>query len=518
VALLAGRSSSLGASVARAYPEVRVVDVPARQTASALHVFMAAHGPFDIIADDTRTAHTRIKRFRRLFFHLAPGGAFVMRVPRRSLAGVEGVDQVVSRILQEHAAARERLVTQRRYDSRLAESIGEVIQKRSHLVVTSRVRALAKLREDEINTVLELRAGASGRILDRRPGVTWASRSEVRTSGSTVEPLMPKSYRAPDIFLRQYYDAVCLPRQVAVQDNLVLPDSYRHNQEPRLRHDMLYDLSPGFARPIADMGAATTLTGAYFHLDSEFPGHFGHSMTEQMSRLWAWPQAKRDEPDLKVLRSLRQPGTDISAYELEMFRAAGIDAADVVLFDAAVKVERLVAATPMFSMPEYVHPDIREVWSSLGGRLASSAPSHEYPSRIFCARRTTNRICRNAAEVEAVFAGRGFQVIYPEDFPLPEQAAIFRHADVVAGYAGSALFTLAFCDTPKRVIMICSETYTARNEYMICSVLGHQLDVLWCKPDAPQAANNWAKPRFSSAFTFDFASEGPLLDETLASL
>jgi capsular polysaccharide biosynthesis protein len=109
-------------------------------------------------------------------------------------------------------------------------------------------------------------------------------------------------------------------------------------------------------------------------------------------------------------------------------------------------------------------------------------------------------------------------VIYPEDFPLPEQAAIFRHAEVVAGYAGSALFTLAFCETPKQVIMISSETYTARNEYMICSVLGHQLSVLWCKPEAPQAANNWARVRFGSAFTFDFAREGLLLKEVLASL
>jgi capsular polysaccharide biosynthesis protein len=171
----------------------------------------------------------------------------------------------------------------------------------------------------------------------------------------------------------------------------------------------------------------------------------------------------------------------------------------------------------MFSMPEYVHPDIREVWHSIGRRLATSAPSREYAKRIFCARRTNKRKCRNAKDVEAVFAGRGFEVIYPEDFPLPEQAAMFRHAEVVAGYAGSALFTLAFCETPKRVIMISSEAYRARNEYMIASVLGHQLDVLWCRPDAPRA-NKPAKPGHMTAFTFDFAREGLFLEKTLASL
>lgn len=62
VAVLAGsRSSSLGASVARAYPAARIVEVDLAQSVSALHACMAAHGPFDIIADDTRTAHARIR-------------------------------------------------------------------------------------------------------------------------------------------------------------------------------------------------------------------------------------------------------------------------------------------------------------------------------------------------------------------------------------------------------------------------------------------------------------------------
>ena len=522
VAVLAGtRPSSLADHVGRTCPELHVVAVDTQQRASALHTLLAADGPFDVIADDASWLRGR-RLFCNVFFHLAPGGAFIMRVPRHQPVGVEGMKQFVSRMVQERApggkssaAAQSRPVGVD--EARLAESIGDVILERSHLVVTSKVRALAKLREDEVNTVLERRAGASGRILAKHPRVTWLSRSEVRTSGSIGEPLMPKSYQAPDIFLREYYDVVCLPRQVAVQENLVLPDTYRHNQAKRLEHRFMYDFSPRFARPIADMGPATALAGAYFYLDSEFPGHFGHTMTEQVSRLWAWQQAKRAEPGLKVLRSLRDPGTDISAHELAIFRSVGIDASDVVLFEGAVRVERLVAATPMLSMPEYVHPDIREVWNAIGRRLATSAPNREYAKRIFCARRTNKRKCRNAKDVEAVFAGRGFEVIYPEDFSLPEQAAIFRHAEVVAGYAGSALFTLAFCETPKRVIMISSEAYRARNEYMIASVLGHQLDVLWCRPDAPRA-DKPAKPGHKTAFTFDFAREGLFLEKTLASL
>jgi capsular polysaccharide biosynthesis protein len=517
VAVLADfQPSSLGAHVARAYPDVRVVEVDPKQPASALHAFLAARGPFHVIAEDARPVGR--SSFRNVFFHLAPGGAFIMRLPQRKQPGVEEVQQFVQRILQEQATRGECPATARLDEARLAESIGEVIPNRSHLVVTSKVGALAKMREEEVNTVLLQRVGASGRILDKRPGLTWASRCDVHMSASTAHRQVPKTYQVPDMFLREYYDVVCLPRQIAVQGNLILPDSYRHNQQKRLNHTFIDELSPRFARPVADMSTATALSGSYFYLDSEMPGHFGHSMTEQMSRLWAWQQAKRVEPNLRVLRSLRRPGTNIKAHELHIFGSAGIDAADIVLFDAAVRVERLVAATPMFSMPAYVHPDICEVWNSIGRQLAASAPRREYPKRIFCARRKTKRQCGNATKVESVFADRGFEVIYPEDFPLPEQAAIFRNADIVAGYAGSAMFTLAFCETPKRVILISSEIYNAQNEYMICSVLGHQLNVLWCEPDADQAAKNWERPSNMSSFTFDFAREGLFLEQVLASL
>ena len=45
----------------------------------------------------------------------------------------------------------------------------------------------------------------------------------------------------------------------------------------------------------------TYLLGPYFHIDGEIQGHFGHMITEQVSRLWAWEEAKRREPGLKAL-------------------------------------------------------------------------------------------------------------------------------------------------------------------------------------------------------------------------
>ena len=108
------------------------------------------------------------------------------------------------------------------------------------------------------------------------------------------------------------------------------------------------------------------------------------------------------------------------------------------------------------------------------------------PLRLFCSRRPGKRTCHNAAEVEALFAAHGFTVVFPEDHPLPEQARMVREADVVAGFAGSGMFQIAFAGGPKHVILVGSESYTASNEYLISSVVGHRLDLVLCRPDVAE--------------------------------
>jgi hypothetical protein len=80
------------------------------------------------------------------------------------------------------------------------------------------------------------------------------------------------------------------------------------------------------------------------------------------------------------------------------------------------------------------------------------------------------------------------------------------------------LFTLVFSGSPKHVIVLSSESYTASNEYMICSVLGHRLDMVWSRPDVDHPEQGWDQEAFRSGFTFDFDREGAYLRAVLAAL
>ena len=214
-----------------------------------------------------------------------------------------------------------------------------------------------------------------------------------------------------------------------------------------------------------------------------------------------------------------KPGTGLAAWELDLLAAGGVDADRVVVAHEPTAVDTLVSSSPQFGMPAYVHPAIATTYAEVGTRLAAQASTDvPPPRRLFCSRRPGKRTCHNAAEVEALFAAHGFTVVHPEDHPLADQVRMVREADVVAGFAGSGMFQIAFAGGPKHVVLVSSESYTASNEYLISSVVGHRLDLVLCRPDVPKTARRFDNRSYQSDFTYDDAREGVFLREVLSSL
>jgi capsular polysaccharide biosynthesis protein len=275
---------------------------------------------------------------------------------------------------------------------------------------------------------------------------------------------------------------------------------------------MLRDSWPRFAVTPKNEPPARRLEGTYFHLDNEIRGFFGHALTEQVSRLWAWREAQERYPGIKVLLSLNR-GREVADWEYELLAAGGVDRSDVVVIGEPVVVERVLSATPMFSMPAYVHPRITETWDAVGSALRSRATERDYPARIFCTREHDKRECTNRAEVEELFASYGFEVLLPEKLPLPDQVELFHRAEVVAGFAGSGMFTTMFRDRPQHLILVSPDTYGPSNEYMISAVRGHRLDLAIGHSASTEAGDSLEAP-----FTVDMTDEGAWLRDVLDAL
>jgi len=482
----------------------RITTVDPSVGPEALHVELAARGPLDLVVDLTSDpAGARADRVRAVLLHLRPSGVLLV-ADAVGEALAEPLDAALRAALAPDQAALPL------HDRFWGRAVDTVTVRHGHVAVTNGLRGFAQVREEQAGDYLRLRGPGAGQVLVELPASVVDNPAPILASEHDDATTYATHFDAPPMQLREYADVVCWPGQVVTQDHALLPETYRHGARVKLGNRFVDDVAPDFGR-VSSGATPEPLAGTYFHLDSEFRGHFGHALTEQIARLWAWPEAKRRHPDLKALVLTNRKRTTVAGWEYRLYQAAGIAPEDLVLADRPVRVERLLAGTPMFTQPEYIHAEIAEVYRRIGDDLAAEAPDRDYPERIFCSRRNDKRSCHNTPDVEAFFAERGFEIVYPEDYPLPEQVRMFRSATDLAGFGGSAMFTMAFVPEPKRVFLVSSENYRAQNEALVAAVLGHQLNVAWCRPDKTRAAGFKGREAMHSQFTFDPAREGRFL-------
>lgn len=481
-------------------------------------------GPVSLVADlTTDPALPHLATWRRCHFHLRPRGLYLVRLAeldRDGRSADAGFVGLLGRVAAAQAGAGPASLDEA--DRPLGAACGRVFMGASLAAVVKRGAHHLKLRHAEVDRLLPTRdTDATVTLLGTVPAGTHVSRARVTSYGEVDHPVgFPESYAYPELRWREYTGRVSVAtHSLLFCDATVLPESFRHHLARRMVNPRTTDVSDQFVRVPEEYRPTTTLEGRYFHLDTPFTGHFGHVMTETVSRLWAWDEAKRRDPGLKALLRTRFPNDRPPVVERTLLRAYGIAEEDVVFVDHPVDVTSVVGVTPMFHnhAPHYAHPGLAEVYARLG---SMAVPPPTDATRIFVSRAGafTNRSCRNVDEVERFFVERGYTVVHPETMSLPEQAGLFAQAEVVAGFAGSAMFNLMFARRLRAMVLLTHDAYDARNEYLIASVVGADLHYFWSASDVAHPSGGWSQEAFDSSWTFDVQRLGPDLDRLLRDL
>jgi hypothetical protein len=81
-----------------------------------------------------------------------------------------------------------------------------------------------------------------------------------------------------------------------------------------------------------------------------------------------------------------------------------------------------------------------------------SPPSDTLPKRFYIIREGYTRGISNEQEVRDYFKSQGWALIAPEKLSIPDQIALFRDAEAIAGLHGSALTNLVWCSPGASVI------------------------------------------------------------------
>ena len=82
----------------------------------------------------------------------------------------------------------------------------------------------------------------------------------------------------------------------------------------------------------------------------------------------------------------------------------------------------------------------------------ASPPSSSLPKRFYIIREGFTRGISNEQEVRDYFQSAGWALIAPEKLSIPDQIALFRDAEAIAGLHGSALTNLLWCSPGASVI------------------------------------------------------------------
>jgi len=461
-------------------------------------------GSFEAIIDLTAIEQV-IDHWATIHPHLRDGGAFVHPVANRSSARRA---RAWSRGLAHHD------------DPRIVAMTGPVHSRRGVVMVQKRGTDHLAVGYAEVDELLRERSEPlQVDVFAELPAGSHRHRAIVTSHPVDLEvPALDEHLDHPAQRLRHYQGRVVVaPGSLVYTEHMVLPDSFRHYAWARLTGRATKSM-PGFVRLDRKRRPQEHLQGDFYLLDAFYPGHFGHHMTETISRLWGWDEAKRRLPGLKALMT-RRPGDDrAETFERRTFEAYGIGADDLVEVRHPVEVDSLVAAPNLWhnQRPHFAHPVLVDTWRRIGDTLAV-APDQPV-DRLFVSRRETKRGVHNLRDVEDYFVRHGFTVVHPEDFSVGRQAGLFQEARVIAGIAGSGMFNLAFARRLERLIVLSSDSYTARNEHLFSALLGGRLDYFWSTADIPHPPGQWTQEAFKSPWTFDFPRHGAALDAVMSEL
>lgn len=486
-----------------------------------IHNYLAGIGNICIIIDDgLNTKSFKLNYFREFFFHLRSGGMYISEdlhashLPLRNDQEGEDIHCLLSRLISHDSLDKERQVSFTDEERYLSESINSVTSYGKVVFVRKLGNHSFKLPDVDANDILHARMAEQwGTVECEKMGGSFKPTTVLRSNRPKLDYLFIKEIRYPALNAREYNDVSCAPGQIVVKEPFILPDTYRQSSRDNLAHRRLKQVSHRFVNLSEELRHPhISLEGEYYFLDREWPA-YGHVPTEVISRLWAWDEAKRKYPNLKVLVSAPDTKNILPSYEISILTAFGIATEDIVVLSEPARVKKLLAATPMFSISDYVNPKLTEIWTKIGDVLCD----RDYLSakRVFLSRRAGSlRECRNAEQLEDCFRQQNFTVIRPETLSLGQQVALIRNAEVIAGYAGSALLNLVFADGPKDVVVIGSDSFKNINEHLILGCLGGSLTYLFCEAEVKQPRGGWSDKAYHSDFSFNFKSDGNYLKET----
>ena len=180
--------------------------------------------------------------------------------------------------------------------------------------------------------------------------------------------------------------------------------------------------------------------------------HFGHTLTDSLVRLWHVLRTPDDRSRLVMLRHAIWDWKlcDLNtSYHKELLRLLGIEWERLLIVEHPTRFARVVVPgqAAYWDDGACCRAVLRSIYEAAVSRITPRRGG-----RLYLSRRGWRDQVAGEEYFEDHFAGRGFEVIRPEQLPLAEQLALVAGAEVLAAPLGTLSHLALFARDGTRII------------------------------------------------------------------
>lgn len=198
--------------------------------------------------------------------------------------------------------------------------------------------------------------------------------------------------------------------------------------------DLVVDMNPSKITPF---DAENVVKGKSLYI-GHFFAHYGHFITEGISRLWLDNISDYDHY-IMVPFLEGYDGIIFQEFHLSLYKSLGIDTKKIFILNDKTRIE-------LMDVPErslVINKDCNILHRKTLKKIVSHFCKNSISRNIYVSRTANDRI-DNTKEVEKFFRDNGFDIILPGKMSFEDQVNTFYNASVVVGLPGAALHNNVF--------------------------------------------------------------------------
>jgi len=204
-----------------------------------------------------------------------------------------------------------------------------------------------------------------------------------------------------------------------------------------------------------------------------FMAHYGHFITEGLSRLWAFDQLSSYDHLVMYPFCSFSGKVSIKPFHHYIFRRLGIDVQKISFLSSPVWFENIDIFQQKWSINNEAECSLSKIYRY----LTESLRVEDRGSRIFLSRGLNELIRHEGVQkIEDLFRKMNFKVIYPSEMCIQDQLFLYANCSVMAGFSGSGMHNFLFTRSGACGIEIGDKRTSdapIRNQILVNSIAGN---------------------------------------------